>query len=49
MFAPNWSAKLEYQHFDFGNQTFTLAPAGRPFREALTVDTVKVGVNYLFR
>ncbi len=49
MFAPNWSAKLEYQHFDFGNQTFTLTPAGWPFREALTVDTVKVGINYLFR
>lgn len=49
MFAPNWSAKVEYQHFDFGNQTFTLTPAGWPFREALTADTIKLGVNYLFR
>lgn len=48
MFAPNWSGKIEYQHFDFGTETFTLTPAGWPFDEKLTVDTVKVGVNYLF-
>ena len=27
MFAPNWSAKAEYQYYNFGNANFT-APAG---------------------
>jgi len=50
IFARNWSAKLEYLHFDFGNQTFNaLATGGTfPFNEKLTVDSVKVGVNYQF-
>ena len=49
MFARNWSAKIEYLHFDFGSQTFNvLAPGTAPFNEKLTVDTVKVGVNYQF-
>ena len=29
MFAPNWSAKVEYQYYNFGNTTFTAGPAGR--------------------
>ena len=28
MFAPNWSAKLEYQYYNFGSTTFTGGPAG---------------------
>lgn len=49
-FAPNWSAKVEYLHFDFGNQTFNVLATGGtfPFNEKLTVDSVKVGVNYQF-
>ena len=27
MFAPNWSAKAEYQYYNFGNTTFTAGPA----------------------
>ena len=27
MFAPNWSAKLEYQYYNFGSTTFTGGPA----------------------
>ena len=27
MFAPNWSAKAEYQYYDFGKTTFTAGPA----------------------
>ena len=27
MFAPNWSAKAEYQYYNFGNTTLTTGPA----------------------
>jgi outer membrane immunogenic protein len=55
---PNWSVKLEYLHYDFGlndnnfNATFcnngVCNPFGnfRLFDRDLTVDTVKLGVNY---
>jgi outer membrane immunogenic protein len=49
MFAPNWSAKAEYQYYNFGNTTFTTGPAaiaGQRFRD--DDQTVKVGVNYRF-
>ena len=34
MFAPNWSAKVEYQYYNFGNTTFTSRP-GRPRRQPI--------------
>lgn len=49
MFAPNWSAKAEYQYYNFGTTTFTGGPApivGSHFRD--DEHTVKVGVNYRF-
>ena len=49
MFAPNWSAKAEYQYYNFGNATFASGPAditGRSFRN--DEHTVKAGVNYRF-
>ena len=49
MFAPNWSAKAEYQYYNFGNTNFTTGPAaivGTRFRD--DDHTVKVGVNYRF-
>jgi outer membrane immunogenic protein len=49
MFAPNWSAKAEYQYYNFGDTTFTSGPAdiaGRSFRN--DEHTAKVGVNYRF-
>jgi outer membrane immunogenic protein len=49
LFAPNWSAKAEYQYYNFGNTTFTTGPAaivGQRFRD--DDHTVKVGVNYRF-
>ena len=49
MFAPNWSAKAEYQYYNFGNTTFATGPAdiaGRSFRN--DEHTAKVGVNYRF-
>ena len=49
MFAPNWSAKAEYQYYNFGSTTFTGGPpeiVGTRFRD--DEHTVKVGVNYRF-
>jgi outer membrane immunogenic protein len=49
MFAPNWSAKAEYQYYNFGNTTFTAGTpeiVGARFRD--DEHTVKLGVNYRF-
>jgi outer membrane immunogenic protein len=49
MFAPNWSAKVEYQYYNFGSTTFTGGPAevvGARFRD--DEHTVKAGLNYHF-
>lgn len=49
MFTPNWSAKAEYQYYNFGNTTFTTGPAdvlGARFRN--DEHTVKAGLNYRF-
>ena len=48
--TPAWSVKAEYLHFDFGSKTATLTSGAGVFgyTNALTVDTVKVGINYLF-
>jgi outer membrane immunogenic protein len=50
-FSGDWSAKLEYQHFDFGDKTFdglaTALPQNqRRFTFSPTADAVTVGVNY---
>jgi outer membrane immunogenic protein len=49
MFTPNWSAKAEYQYYNFGNTTFNSGPAdiaGARFRN--DEHTVKAGLNYRF-
>jgi len=49
MFAPNWSAKAEYQYYNFGTTTFSAGPpgvAGARVRD--DEHSVKVGVNYRF-
>jgi outer membrane immunogenic protein len=49
LFAPNWSAKGEYQYYNFGNTSFTSGPApiaGSRFRD--DEHTVKLGINYRF-
>ena len=49
MFAPNWSAKAEYQYYNFGNTTFTAGPpdiVGTRLRD--DEHTVKAGINYRF-
>jgi outer membrane immunogenic protein len=44
-FAPNWTAKIEYIHADYGSDDYNIAPTTNI---DLTTDTVKFGVNYLF-
>jgi outer membrane immunogenic protein len=53
-FTNNWTVKLEYDYLGLGNRTFVV-PATAPFLAGDTftsnnrnVQTVKVGVNYLF-
>jgi outer membrane immunogenic protein len=50
-FAPNWSAKLEYNHVDFGSKTVevTHTPPPNSFTDSSSkIDIVKAGVNYRF-
>jgi outer membrane immunogenic protein len=49
MFAQSWSAKLEYQYYDFGKTNF-VTPAPLPTFGSTRNDehTVKAGVNYRF-
>ena len=49
MFAPSWSAKVEYQYYDFGRSRFTTPTPLIPVGSFRTEDqTVKAGVNYRF-
>jgi outer membrane immunogenic protein len=45
MFAPNWSAKVEYQYYNFGDARF-VAPALGTF--STSDHTVKAALNYRF-
>jgi outer membrane immunogenic protein len=56
LLSPNWSAKVEYQHFDFGNssyQTNNYVVSGsfahsEQVKYGLTADAVSAGINYHF-
>jgi outer membrane immunogenic protein len=58
-FADNWSAKLEYQFYDFGSRDVNFfspnpAPFGPNFGNRIEdvdqhIHTVKLGINYRFR
>ena len=49
MLAQNWSAKVEYQYYDFGNSRFTTPAPLVPFGTFHNDEhTVKAGVNYRF-
>jgi outer membrane immunogenic protein len=49
MFAQNWSAKAEYQYYDFGSSRFITPAVLVPFGSVRNDDhTVKVGLNYRF-
>jgi outer membrane immunogenic protein len=49
LFTPNWSAKAEYQYYDFGRSQFVAPAALVPFG-AFSNDehTLKAGLNYRF-
>jgi outer membrane immunogenic protein len=51
-FARNWTARIEYLHLDLSDQTFSFTASSNVFRSIdegrLTIDTVRVGVSYLF-
>jgi outer membrane immunogenic protein len=52
-FAPNWSAKVEYNYLGLDDRTFTV-PAGSPFlagdtfTQSRDIQMFKVGLNYRF-
>ena len=53
MFAPNWSAKIEYDYYNFGSRTMNAFAPGGAFVESIamsnySVNAVKAGINYHF-
>jgi outer membrane immunogenic protein len=49
MFAQNWSAKMEYQYYDFGSSRFVAPVAFVPFGAFRNDEhTLKAGVNFRF-
>jgi outer membrane immunogenic protein len=49
MFTQNWSGKIEYQYYNFGNSSFVAPAALAPFGNFRTDDhVVKAGINYRF-
>ncbi len=44
-FAPNWSAKIEYQYFDFGSHNLSINAEDK-YKTDLTAHSVMVGLNY---
>lgn len=49
MFAQSWSAKIEYQYYNFGNANFVTPVALAAFgRDRLDEHSVKAGINYRF-
>jgi outer membrane immunogenic protein len=48
-FAPDWSARLEYDYYNFGTQTATMNDVNNgfgPLTFKTTMQTVKLGVNF---
>jgi outer membrane immunogenic protein len=49
MFAQNWSAKVEYQYYNFGSTSFVTPVGLVPFGSTRDDEhTVKAGINYRF-
>ena len=46
-FAPNWSAKLEYDHVGYLSRNIDLGANGST-NQSVTTNTVKAGINYKF-
>ncbi len=47
-FTPNWVGRVEYRYYDFGNNNMFVAPGVTPFRLQNSVNSVRVGLAYLF-
>jgi outer membrane immunogenic protein len=50
-FAPNWSAKIEYDYLGFGSETVNLPTAAFPTYStgaSLNIQEVKAGINFKF-
>ena len=49
-FAPNWSAKLEYDHVDYLSRSLAFNSNNGPFQQSASAETniVKAGINYRF-
>ena len=47
-FIPHWTARLEYLHTDYGKDTTTFPISGQRFASDLSLDEVRLGVNYKF-
>ena len=47
LFTQNWSGKIEYQYYDFGNVNF-VTPAGVAGSFRNDEHTIKAGINYRF-
>ncbi len=47
-FTPNWVGRVEYRYYDFGNDNFSGLGYATPFRLQTSVNTVRVGLAYLF-
>ncbi len=48
LFAPSWSAKVEYQYYNFGKTNVTDLVSGTAVSFTNDVHTVKAGINYRF-
>lgn len=48
MFTPSWSAKVEYQYYDFGTANFVTPTTFAPGNFKNDEHTVKAGLNYRF-
>jgi outer membrane immunogenic protein len=47
-FSPNWSAKVEYLHADYGDRSRTATIFANPWNTTLTMDELRIGLNYRF-
>jgi high affinity Mn2+ porin len=46
--APHWTARLEYMFTEYGHSGVTFSSAGQRFNSDLSLQEVRVGVNYQF-
>jgi outer membrane immunogenic protein len=48
LFAPNWTARVEYRYYDFGSAAFAAAAPVAAHSHNFTMHTVRAGVSWLF-